>query len=215
MTREELKLVRKDYNKSYLTDDEITDNPFQLFEQWLGEARAFDETDFNVMTLSTIGEDGFPHSRIVLLRDLNERGFTFYTNYESDKAKDIKHHPKAAINFFWKELEKQVRIEGLVEEVSASESDEYFASRPRESQIGAWASDQSSRLDSREELEEQVKKYTAQFKNKKVPRPPFWGGYRIVPGYFEFWQGRSNRLHDRLAYRLSPGKEWVKKRLSP
>ncbi|MFZ6052323.1 pyridoxamine 5'-phosphate oxidase [Halocola ammonii] len=215
MKSEELKTVRKDYDRDKLSEEEITENPFELFEMWLAHAKEADPNHFNAMTLSTIGEDGFPHSRVVLLRDAKNGAFSFFTNYESTKSKDIENYPKVSLNFFWKELERQVRIEGTAEQVSVQESDDYFATRPRESQIGAWASDQSSRLESREELEKRVEQFSKKFKGKNIPRPPFWGGFKITPVYFEFWQGRMSRLHDRIDYRLTSEKKWMHKRLFP
>jgi pyridoxamine 5'-phosphate oxidase len=215
MKSEELKTARKEYDRDRLSEEEVTANPFELFDIWLADAKIADPNYFNAMNLSTIGEDGYPHSRVVLLKDAKDGAFSFFTNHESTKSKDIENHPKVALNFFWKELERQVRIEGTAEQVIAQESDDYFATRPRESQIGAWASEQSSRLESREELEKRVESFTKKFKGKKIPRPPFWGGFKITPVYFEFWQGRMSRLHDRIDYRLTTDKSWTNKRLYP
>lgn len=166
------------------------------------------------MNISTVDSENRPSSRIVLLRDVNENGFVFYTNYLSRKAKEIKEKNFGAINFFWPELERQIRIKGELEKVSTKVSDDYFALRPRGSQIGAWASPQSSKIESREILEQNEKYFTEKFQNQAVPRPENWGGYLLKPDYFEFWQGRENRLHDRVSYEKKED-NWVIFRLAP
>jgi pyridoxamine 5'-phosphate oxidase len=166
------------------------------------------------MTMATATKHGLPSARIVLLKDFDERGFTFYTNYNSHKGAELHDNPKAALVFFWKELERQVRIEGVVEKVSEQESDEYFNSRPTGSRIGAWSSPQSSVIENRSILDENVTKYSVQFADE-IPRPAHWGGYRVKPVAIEFWQGRSSRLHDRLLYTLQEDNSWKIERLAP
>jgi pyridoxamine 5'-phosphate oxidase len=167
------------------------------------------------MTLASATTDGKPYARIVLLKDYDERGFVFYTNYESHKGQQLVQNPWGAIAFWWTQLERQVRIEGRVEKVSELESDEYFQSRPKGSQLGAWASNQSQVIDSREVLERRLEQLKEEYENKQVPRPPHWGGFRVIPDEIEFWQGRPSRLHDRLLYRRSEDGTWKIQRLAP
>lgn len=211
----DLDKVRKDYTARILVEHEVAENPCHQLQEWLDEAQKKDPDDFNTMTLCTLSEGQIPSPRIVLLRGLDEHGLTFYTNYESDKGKDLAKHALVGVNFFWKELQRQVRVHGEVEKLPAASSDAYFASRPRESQIGAWASDQSSPIEDRSQLEAKVTELEKRFEGKEVPRPEFWGGYLIKPFYFEFWQGRASRLHDRLAYRITADATWYVQRLSP
>ncbi len=205
--------IRKDYALRRLDESDVDADPFKQFHAWLREALAAEVPEPTAMTLATVDDEGSPSARIMLLKALDERGFVFYTNYESRKGRELATRPRAALTFFWKELERQVRIEGSVEKVSAAESDEYFASRPLGSRIGAWASTQSATIASRPWLEARVKAAEAQY-GESPPRPPHWGGFRVLADWLEFWQGRQSRLHDRIAYtRESTG--WVVSRLSP
>ena len=205
--------IRNEYSLKGLHEDDLDANPLKQFSNWFEEAIASQLDEPNAMVLSTI-RAGRPTARIVLLKDL-DTGFKFFTNYDSDKGKDMASNPNVALTFFWKELERQVRIEGTVQKTSDAESDEYFASRPRGSQIGAWISNQSEVIENREVIELKTKRYTEQFEGITVTRPPHWGGYRVVPDYIEFWQGRPSRLHDRLVYKRINSAEWLIERLSP
>jgi len=196
-----------------LSEASVSSNPFTQFSVWMNEAIKSNLLDPNAMTLATASKEGIPSARTVLLKGFDERGFVFYTNYESTKAKDLDENPNAALLFLWIELERQVRISGEVEKVSQADSEEYFISRPRESQLGAWASKQSSVIASREVLERQFEEMKKRFENKEIPLPPFWGSYRVIPKRIEFWQGRESRLHDRICYSLEKGK-WRIERLS-
>jgi pyridoxamine 5'-phosphate oxidase len=209
----ELADLRKDYKLASLSESDVTATPFQQFEKWFSEALNAAVNEPNAMTLATCNSEGKPSARIVLIKDFDSLGATFFTNYESQKADDLAENPYAALVFFWPELERQVRIEGRVEKVSAAESDAYYAIRPLGSRIGAWASPQSRSIDSREVLEQAVRAAEAEHGNTPT-RPPHWGGYRLVPDRFEFWQGRSSRLHDRLCYRLDAA-GWALTRLAP
>jgi pyridoxamine 5'-phosphate oxidase len=192
------------------------DDPFALFGDWLADAEKSEPNDPNAMTLATVDEGGLPNARMVLLKDYSARGFVFYTNYESQKGQEILATGKAALVFHWKSLRRQVRVRGLVEKVSEAEADAYFASRPRDSRIGAWASAQSRPLQARFELETQVAMYTAKYAIGTVPRPPHWSGFRIRPLAIEFWHDRPFRLHDRVVFhRADPDASWSKSRLYP
>ena len=206
--------LRREYSRRSLNEQDVDLNPFAQFGHWLDEAIRSEMIEPNAMILATASADALPSARVVLLKGFDERGFLFFTNYESRKAEELRKNPQAALLFYWGELSRQVRIEGTVEVASREESGEYFRTRPIDSRIGAWASKQSSVIPGRAFLEEQVNRIKQQFPDDEVPLPPFWGGFRLKPTAFEFWQGRENRLHDRLRY--SPkGGLWVIERLSP
>ena len=205
--------LRKSYEKAELSEDASHADPLQQFDRWLKEAIAAEVPEPNAMTLATVGSDLRPSTRIVLIKGYDERGIVWYTNYHSRKGRELAGNPFAALQFHWVELERVVRVEGRVEFTSAEESDAYFNSRPLDSRIGAWASPQSEVIEGRSVLVANAAKYGAQFL-LKPPRPPHWGGYRLVPDNWQFWQGRKSRLHDRLRYRLEAG-AWVRERLAP
>jgi len=207
--------LRQDYTLAGLTEAEAANNPFEQFSLWFSQALNSDLLEPNAMTLATLNADGHPTARIVLLKGFDERGFVFYTNYNSAKGQNIAFSPWVALVFWWGELQRQVRIEGQVEFASPEESDAYFPTRPVNSQIGSWASQQSQVIASRQWLELKYSEYEQKFANETIPRPPYWGGYRVIPHLIEFWQGRPSRLHDRLSYRLIEGQKWVRERLSP
>ena len=211
--KKEIAGIRQDYRLQSLGEADAAPNAIQQFTRWWDEAINSEIKEVNAMTLATATKTGLPAARTVLLKDYDERGFVFFTNYQSHKGQMMADNPNAALLFFWKELERQVRIEGIVEKTSTQESDEYFNSRPPGSRLGAWASPQSEVISSRELLEMNIEKYTAQF-GENITRPPYWGGYRIIPSAIEFWQGRSNRLHDRLLYTRA-GDGWKIERLAP
>jgi len=193
-----------------------TDDPYALFAAWFAEATANEPSDPNAMILATVGRDGFPTARAMLMKEYDRNGFVFYTNQQSRKSDQIRANERVALCFYWKSLYRQVHIEGFVSPVSAAESDAYFATRPRQSQIGAWASEQSRPLASRQELEERISEITAAYEGKKVVRPPHWGGYRVTPVRIEFWRGHEFRLHDRVVYRATEARGgWMTERLFP
>jgi pyridoxamine 5'-phosphate oxidase len=205
--------LRKNYTLGQLSESEVPHNPLPLFQQWFDQAIKAECPEPNSMTLATADKAGNPSARIVLLKGADENGFTFFTNYESQKGKDLAVRPQAALLFHWHELERQVRIQGIVERVSPQESDEYFHSRPPASRIGAWASPQSAAIPNRQFLEEAEARFKAEF-GEAPPRPEHWGGYRLRPTEIEFWQGRPSRLHDRIHYQLQDG-AWKIRRLAP
>ena len=205
--------LRKSYERAELSESASDADPLQQFDQWLQEAVRAQVPEPNAMTVATVGGDLRPSTRIVLIKGYDERGIVWYTNYDSRKGQQLAGNPFAALQFHWGELERVVRIEGRVEKVSAEESDAYFASRPLDSKIGAWASPQSQVISGRGVLVANAAKYSAQFL-LNPPRPPHWGGFRLVPERWEFWQGRKSRLHDRLSYRQE-GQDWIRERLAP
>lgn len=207
--------IRKNYSQKKLLEADIDSSPIQQFSKWWEEAVTSEIDEVNVMTLATASSDGVPSARIVLLKGFDTRGFIFFTNYSSFKGQQLAENPKACLVFFWKELERQVRITGLIEKISAAESDEYFSSRPVGSQIGALASPQSQLIESRDWLDNHYKELESKFEGKQLPRPPHWGGYIVKPVIIEFWQGRQSRLHDRLQYTLQEDGEWKIERLAP
>ena len=207
---------RKSYEKSELVESTIPEDPINLFQKWFFETKEQGGVDeVNAMTVSTIGLDGFPKSRVVLLKQYNEEGFIFYTNYESEKGKAIAENPQICLSFFWHSMERQVIIKGIAEKVEENISDNYFASRPDGSKLGAVVSHQSEVIASRSVLENQLKQLENDYEVKEIPRPDYWGGFLVRPVSVEFWQGRPNRLHDRIRYQLQDDFSWTIDRLSP
>jgi pyridoxamine 5'-phosphate oxidase len=206
--------LRKEYTRTGLTESGADADPVEQFRKWFEEALAADLHEPNAMTLGTATPGGRPSARIVLLKGFDERGFVFYTNYEGRKARELEDNPYCALVFYWGELERQVRVEGRASRIPKEESDAYFDSRPRGSRLGAWVSEQSRTIESREALEDRLRELEERYEGAEIPRPPFWGGYRVEPDSVEFWQGRENRLHDRLIYRRSE-RGWKIERLQP
>lgn len=207
---------RKSYEKQELLETNISSNPMEVFQKWFHEVNSnFDEGETNAMTISTIGLDGFPKNRVVLLKKYTHEGFIFYTNYKSEKAKAIFSNPNVCLSFFWPKAERQVIIKGVAEKVSSNMSDGYFESRPRGSQLGALVSHQSEVIGSREVLEHELRQLEEKFGGKEIKRPEHWGGFMVQPISIEFWQGRPNRLHDRIRFTLNEEYDWVMERLSP
>ena len=206
--------MRQDYKKAELSEESVDESPFVQFEKWFGDAQKSQLLEPNSMVFATCGSDGLPNLRAVLLKIFDERGFVFFTNYHSDKAREIEENPNVAAEFLWLDLERQVRVRGRCEKISTAESLSYFLKRSRKSQIGAWVSDQSKIISSRKMLMMQIEKMKAKFQSGDVPLPDFWGGYRILPQSIEFWQGRESRLHDRILY-TKEGENWKISRLAP
>jgi pyridoxamine 5'-phosphate oxidase len=211
---EHIAQMRREYVSHPFNEDQVASDPITQFKRWFDEAMRSEQPDAEAMTLSTAMSDGRVAGRIVLLKGCDERGFVFFTNYESDKSREMMTNPRVALTFYWHTLHRQVRIEGVVGKVTPEESEEYFQTRPRDSQIGAWASPQSEEIANREELERRVAEIEGRFKDQPVNCPPFWGGFRVKPERIEFWQGRESRLHDRILYTLRDG-QWRISRLAP
>lgn len=207
--------IRKDYRLKTLSEADVQANPIAQFGLWWQEAQSAAIEEVNAMTLSTASADGVPAGRIVLLKGYDEKGFVFFTNYESFKGSQLAENPRASLLFFWKELERQVRITGISQQLSVAENDAYYNSRPVGSRIGAWASPQSQIIDNRQWLETRVASLTKEYEGKDIARPQHWGGYCVKPVSIEFWQGRSSRLHDRIQYTLQPNGLWSIERLAP
>ena len=210
----DIKNLRLNYKKSTIDFKNLAKNPIQYFMNWFEDALKVNNLEANACVLSSVSSDNYPSSRVVLLKGVNENGFTFFTNYKSSKAKDIDANPNVALNFYWPELERQVRIAGIAKKITINDSDTYFKSRPRESQMGAWLSDQSKVIGLDYNFMDTLNSLESKFKDKEVARPLNWGGYCIEPIKVEFWQGRPSRLHDRLEYKREDGK-WIYKRLAP
>lgn len=207
--------LRKDYKLQSLSEKDVADNPLQQFQKWWDDALNANIDEVNAMTLATATSDGIPSARVVLLKKISDKGFVFFTNYSSFKGQQITENPRACLVFYWKEIERQIRVTGLVEKVNEPESDDYFNSRPFASRIGAWASPQSQVIESREWLEANELKFLQQFNDKSIVRPKHWGGYLVKPVCFEYWQGRPGRLHDRIQYLLMENGNWKIERLAP
>lgn len=207
--------LRKEYTRAGLREADADPNPIDQFRKWFDEALAADLHEPNATTLATATPDGRPSARIVLLKGFDERGFVFYTNYEGRKGRELDENPYCALVFYWGELERQVRVEGLASRVSAEDSDAYYGSRPRGTRLGAWVSEQSRPVEDRDTLERRLRELEAEYEGRDIPRPSFWGGYRVEPEEIEFWQGRESRLHDRLLYRRFEGGGWDMVRLQP
>jgi pyridoxamine 5'-phosphate oxidase len=207
--------LRQNYTRAGLLENDSADNPFDQFKTWFEQAVEAELLEPNAMTLATATPGGKPSARIVLLKGYDTDGFVFYTNYQSQKGQELIANPWASLVFWWGDLERQVRVSGTVEKVSETESDEYFHRRPEGSQLGAWTSNQSQVIPNREVLENRFEQLQTEYADQEIPRPPHWGGFRVIPDEIEFWQGRPSRLHDRLRYRLDQQGNWVRERLSP
>ncbi len=212
--KKDLSTYRKEYKQKVLLEKDIPDHPIQLFQTWFYEVEKLDSYEANAMTFSTVGRDNFPRGRVVLLKKYTHEGFIFFTNYNSDKGKSVDENPNVCLSFFWPTMERQVIIKGIAEKIDKSISENYFHSRPQGSQLGAVVSNQSEVIENRDVLEENLKKLEKEFKNKEIPMPKNWGGYLVKPVSIEFWQGRPNRLHDRIRYTIN-GLDWKTERLAP
>lgn len=215
MRPEEIAAIRKDYTLHSLNEDEVAENPLDQFRQWWNDAEQSQILELNAMTLATVGTDGMVDARTVLLKGFDEQGFVFYTNYNSAKSAQLDANPQCCLLIYWKELERQVRINGTAEKISAAESIAYFNSRPDGSKIGAWASPQSMVVAGAAWLKETFGYYAERFKHGEIPKPPHWGGYRVQASRIEFWQGRPSRMHDRILYTPGPSGSWKIERLAP
>jgi pyridoxamine 5'-phosphate oxidase len=213
LEKEKIQNLRRQYSKEKLSAKLVNKDPFAQFNKWFSDSLKCGFLDPNAMTVATADKNGKPSARVVLLKGFDEKGFVFYTNYRSRKGKELEQNPFACLLFYWDKLDRQIRIEGKIEKVSKEESEQYFASRPYKSRLGAWASNQSSVIDSRNTIVKEFIKYLVKF-GRNVPLPDYWGGYRLVPNVFEFWQGRPNRLHDRVQY-TQQKKGWKIERLAP
>jgi len=211
----DLQAIRREYLKGGLHREDLTDDPLELFSRWLQDAIDMGIPDANAMTVATVGKDGQPSQRIVLLKSFDAKGFTFFTNYESRKSREIACNAKVSLHFPWQSIERQVEVSGVAERISAVESQQYFNSRPRDSQLAAWASAQSRPLESKETLIKQWQTIGKKFAQGEIPLPEFWGGYRVRPLQIEFWQGGEHRLHDRFEFTLQAGEQWKVERLAP
>ena len=214
MKKNSIALLRREYRNRGLLETGAPQNPYLLFEKWFQEALKVKALDANAMSLATVSPSGKPSLRTVLLKGYDSKGFVFYTNYQSQKGRELGKRPVASLLFFWPQLSRQIRIDGPVKKVAAGESDEYFQTRPRGSQLGAWVSHQSRVIGNRELLEERMRELEKKYEGQSIPRPLHWGGYRVTPESIEFWKGRPNRLHDRLVYRRKSG-GWKRERLAP
>ncbi len=207
--------LRREYNSDGLRESDAAESPFEQFALWFQHALDAKIDLPDAMTLATVSKNGMPSARIVLLRGFDERGFVFYTDYQSQKGQELAENPNAALVFYWRELDRQIRVSGTVSTVSREESEKYFRSRPVSSQLAALASKQGEVISDRQKLEYKFKQLMETYRQKAIPLPPYWGGFRLSPDWFEFWQGRPNRLHDRLRYTHHPGRHWKIERLSP
>lgn len=212
--RKSIKNLRREYKLNKFSEETVHRDPFKQFEKWFKEVFKYGLVEPNAMILATADDKAKPSVRVVLLKGLSNSGFTFFSNYNSRKGKNLSENSSASLLFFWAELERQVRVEGKISKISRAESQKYFNTRPLESRLAAWASEQSKMIPGRDYLEERFQKFKRQFKGKKIPLPSDWGGYKLVPEYFEFWQGRENRLHDRICFKNENG-EWEVVRLAP
>jgi pyridoxamine 5'-phosphate oxidase len=213
-TTKDLNNIRRQYKLNKLSEETVHKNPFGQFENWFNQVMKIELVEPNAMILATADKKGKPSVRVVLIKGITNKGITFYTNYKSRKGMELLQNSSAALLFYWRELERQVRIEGKIKKISRAESQKYFDSRPVESRIAAWASEQSKKIPDRKYLENKFDEFEQRFFDKKIPLPPDWGGFRLEPNYFEFWQGRENRLHDRICYKKS-NRSWKIFRLAP